>query len=86
MPRFLDIHSQFPEMPPEVAEMAVTRLKQGVTDEHGVRGIDVLVADDGSGYCLSEGPSKDAVIASHEALGLKLVDHDVKEVKSLITG
>jgi hypothetical protein len=39
---------------------------------------------DGSGYCLSEAPSADAVVSAHEALGYAIDQSDVVEVTSLV--
>ena len=84
MPKFLDIHDSMPEMPPEVAQQAAQMMRAGELNDRGCRGIDLLIADDGSGYCLSEGPSKEAVVASHQDLGLDLAIENVKEVTSVL--
>ncbi len=84
MPKFLDIHSSMPAMPPEAAQQAAQMIRAGEPNNRGCRGLDILIADDGSGYCLSEGPSKEAVVASHRDLGINLAIEDVKEVASVL--
>ena len=78
MPTYMDRHAHFPK--PDAAGLAALRTRViGPANEHGVTGIDVLFAEDGSGMCLMEGPSREAVLRSHEGSGLTLELADIKE-------
>jgi hypothetical protein len=85
MPKFLDYHpiAHAPRSD-EVVEAMTGRINVAEPDEHGVTLINVFVAADGQGYCLSEAPSADAVVKSHEALGYTIDSGDVVEVTSLV--
>jgi|Tabmets5t2r1_1033131.scaffolds.fasta_scaffold25145_2 Protein of unknown function (DUF4242) len=82
MPMFLDHHAM-PEPTPEMKEGMAERLRSGSVDEHGVKGLNVYLAD-GEAYCLTEGPDADAVVRSHAALGLPIDRGDVVEVTSVV--
>ena len=43
-----------------------------------------FMGTDGSAYCLSEAPDADAVLKSHQALGIPQTLEDIKEVNSLV--
>ncbi len=83
MPRFMDIHENMPPMPPEQIAAVKESLSKGEVNEFGMRGLDVLVAEGGTSYCLSEAPSKEAVLSSHQALGLEIPEGNVIQVTSL---
>jgi len=78
MPTFLDHHAM-PEPSPEMREGMASRLRAGTADEHGVTGLNVYVAD-GEAYCLTEAPDADAVVRSHDAMGILIRREDVVEV------
>jgi hypothetical protein len=84
MPKFLDHHATMPELAPEMQEGIAERIKRGQPDEHGVRGLNVFLTTDGEAYCLSEAPDADAVLKSHEAVGLRIRREDVQEVESVV--
>ena len=82
MPTFLDHHAM-PEPSPEMREGMASRLRAGAADEHGVTGLNVYLAD-GEAYCLTEGPDADAVVRSHEAMGVPIARADVVEVTPIV--
>ncbi len=84
MQKFLDHHATMPEVPPEAAREMASRIRAGEPDEFGVRGLNVLIAKNGEGYCLSEAPDADAVVRAHEAYGFPLAREDVVEVETLV--
>jgi hypothetical protein len=83
MPKFLDRHPM-PDVAPEMREGIAERIRAGETDEHGVKGLNVLLADNGEGFCLSEAPDADAVVRAHEAYGFQLRREDVVEVETVV--
>ncbi len=84
MPTFLDHHPISHASRANEAVKAMTgRINVAEPDEYGVTLVNVFMAADGEGYCLSEAPSADAVVNSHEALGYALDPSDVVEVTSL---
>jgi Protein of unknown function (DUF4242) len=82
MPTFLDHHAM-PEPTPEMKEGMAERLRSGHVDEHGVKGLNVYLAD-GEAYCLTEGPDADAVVRSHAAVGVPIDRGDVVEVTPVV--
>ena len=83
MPTYMDHHAQFPK--PDAAGLAALRGQvTGPANEHGVKGIDVLFAEDGSGMCLMEGPSREAVLRSHDGTGLALELADIREFTAVM--
>ena len=82
MPTFLDHHAM-PEPSPEMREGMASRLRAGAADEHGVRGLNVYLAD-GEAYCLTEAPDAETVVRSHEAMGFPIRREDVVEVSPVI--
>jgi Nickel responsive protein SCO4226-like len=82
MPTFLDHHAM-PEPSPEMREGMASRLRAGAADEHGVTGLNVYLAD-GAAYCVTEAPDADAVVRSHEAVGVSIRREDVVEVRPVI--
>jgi hypothetical protein len=69
MPRFMDIHEGFVGVTREELE-AAHALDQRIQDEEGVR-FDQAWLDPtiGKVFCLSSGPSKEAVMRIHERAG-----------------
>jgi hypothetical protein len=82
MPMFLD-HHVMPEPTAEMKEGMAERLRSGSVDEHGVKGLNVYLAD-GEAYCLTESPDADAVVRSHAALGVPIDRVDVVEVTPVV--
>jgi Protein of unknown function (DUF4242) len=82
MPMFLDHHAM-PEPTPEMKEGMAERLRSGSVDEHGVKGLNVYLAD-GEAYCLTEGPDTDAVVRSHAAVGVSIDHGAVVEVTPVV--
>jgi Protein of unknown function (DUF4242) len=82
MPTFLDHHAM-PAPTPEMKEGMAERLRSGRIDEHGVKGLNVYLAD-GEAYCLTEGPDADAVVRSHAAVGVSIDRGDVVEVTPVV--
>ena len=83
MPKFID-HHEMRDVAPELAAGIAERLKAGDVDEHGVKGLNVFIANDGTAFCLSEAPDADAVIQAHESFGFSLDRKDVVEVESVV--
>lgn len=84
MPKYVDYHAELPPMPAEVQQQAAERLKAGQTNEFGVKGLNVYFGTNGAAWCVSEGPSIDAVVKSHQALGIPLEAAQVVEVQSMV--
>ena len=84
MPKFLDHHAMGPDLPPEAKAGIAEQIKAGKADQFGVKGLNVFLATDGAAYCLSEAPDADAVVKSHEALGLPITRENVVEVESVV--
>ena len=82
MPRFLDHHTMSGALPKEAVDMIRSAVKAGKADQFGVKPIDVLIAQ-GETYCISEASNAEAVIKSHNAIGVELGKSNVKQVTSL---
>jgi hypothetical protein len=82
--KFLDYHAQLPQMPPEAGQQMAARIQAGQADEHGVRPLNVFIGSDGSGHCLTEAPSAEAVVQAHRSLGFELDHRDIREVTALV--
>jgi hypothetical protein len=82
MPRFIDQHPSDPGAPSEMIAFIRQRLQSGEPDEFGERGINVFVGPTRT-FCYTEAPNADAVVKSHEALGIKLQLHDIEEIQPL---
>ena len=82
MPTFLDHHAM-PEPSPEMREGMASRLRAGAADAHGVTGLNVYLGE-GEAYCLTEAPDADAVVRSHESMGVPVRREDVVEVSPVI--
>ena len=84
MPKFIDYHESLPPMPPEMMAQAKEGIEGGAVNEFGSKGLNLFMGTDGSAYCLSEAPDADAVLKSHQALGIPQALEDIKEVNSLV--
>ena len=84
MPKFMDFHPEMPEMPPKVVEGAKAMLLAGEANQFGATGINVFFGTGGEAFCLSEAPDAEAVLKSHEALGIPLDAKHVVEVTPLV--
>ena len=82
MPKYLDHHKTV-QMPPEMAQMAVEKLKSGQSDEFGVTGINAFVGETET-WCVTDVPNPEAVHKSHEAMGIDLGAGKVTEVQALV--
>ena len=83
MPKFID-HHEMRDVAPELAEGIAARIQAGEADEHGVKGINVFLGNDGTAFCLSEAPDADAVVKAHKVYGFSLSPADVVEVESVV--
>ncbi len=84
MPKFIDYHAKLPQLPPQATEQMAAQIKGGKTDQFGAKGLNVFFGKTGQAYCLTEAPNVDAVVKSHQALGVPLNHSDVTEVTSLV--
>jgi hypothetical protein len=82
MPTFLDHHAM-PDPSPEMLDGMAQRLRAGAADEHGVTGLNVYLAE-GEAYCLTDAPDADAVVRSHEAVGVPIRRDEIVEVKPVV--
>ncbi|HVT70749.1 MAG TPA: nickel-binding protein [Trebonia sp.] len=73
MPRFMDFHDDL-KLPPEAIAEIGEGAKAGVTDQFGVRQVELYHNADGKVYCLLEGPDEDAIRKHHEAIGVECGD------------
>jgi hypothetical protein len=83
MPRYIDRHAQLPLPPPDGLAALRSRV-EAPADARGVKGVNILFASDGSGYCIFDAPTADAVVEAHAASGLPVARADVTEIASLI--
>lgn len=83
MPRFVDVHHKMPDITPEMADMMKQRIVSREADEFDCVAIDVMAGDDGTAFCVTEGPSKEAVVKSHTSKGVDLDANDVHQVMSI---
>jgi Protein of unknown function (DUF4242) len=84
MPKFLDHHGMGPDLAPEAKAGIADQIKAGQADQFGVKGLNVFLTTDGEAYCLSDAPNADAVVKSHEALGIPIRRENVVEVESVV--
>ena len=82
MARFIDKHLTNPNLPPEIVTLIKQRLRSGLADESGEKGINVFIGAQRT-YCYTEAPNAEAVRKSHEAIGITLAPEDVEEVQAL---
>jgi hypothetical protein len=83
MPKYLDSHPTNPNVPAEVVQAIKQKLEARQPDEFGVVGLNMLVSKDIT-YCYTEAPNADSVHKTHEKMGLKLGQGDVREVQALV--
>jgi hypothetical protein len=83
MPTFIDYHAKLPAIPREQAKEMAAGVKAGRRDDYDVKPLNVFIGN-GEGFCLTEAPDKDAVVASHKALGFPLRKADVHQVTPLV--
>ena len=81
MPRFMDYHDDL-QLPQEAIEQIAQGTRDGVSDEFGVRQVELYHNADGKVYCLLEGPDEEAIRQHHAALDVPC--GDVHEVNSLL--
>jgi hypothetical protein len=80
---YLDHHPQLPAIPAAQAKQMAANVKAGKRDDYGVKPMNVFMGD-GKGWCLTDAPDVDSVVASHKAVGFPLRKSDVHEVKPLV--
>ena len=86
MPKFIDHHAMLP-MPPEKSKEMLSQLKSMIEskkpDKAGVIYLNVFMAK-GEAWGYSEAPNVDAIMKSHEAMGIKVKKSDIIEVTSVV--
>jgi hypothetical protein len=85
MPKFIDHHAHVPPRPPEDIEMLKAMVRDRKVDAFGTRIVEGYFTGTGGGHCVCEAPNAEAVIKSHEALGLPLKRSDIEEVVGTLT-
>lgn len=83
MPRYIDQHDQLP-MPPADQIDALRARVNAPADAAGVKGVNILFAADGSGYCIFDAPSEAAVVHAHEAAGVPVQAATIRQVTMLV--
>ena len=73
MPRFMDFHDDL-KLPAEDIAQIAQGTREGVTDEFGVRQVELYHNADDKVFCLLEGPDEDAIRKHHEAIGVPCGD------------
>ena len=81
MPRFMDFHDDL-QLPPEAIEQIAQGTRDGVSDQFGVRQIELYHNADGKVYCLLDAPDAEAVRSHHAALGVPC--GEVHEVSGIL--
>ncbi len=81
MPRFMDVHDDL-KLPAEAIKQFTQETRDGVTDEFGVRQVELFHNDDGKVFCLLDGPDEEAIRKHHAALDVPC--GDVHRVDSLL--
>ncbi|MBI2919322.1 MAG: DUF4242 domain-containing protein [Chloroflexi bacterium] len=81
MPKYMDYHRTLP--PADIVEKVASAIRQGRPNEFGMRPINVF-AGKREVWCLTEAPNAEAVLKSHESLGVKIGAGDVSEVSTLV--
>ena len=84
MPKFIDYHAQLPSMPPEQVQQMAQRIQAGQSDDFGVKPLNVFMGSNEAAFCLSEAPSADAVVESHQALGIPQTNENITQVQSVV--
>jgi hypothetical protein len=85
MPKFIDHHVHVPPRPQKDIEMLKAMVRDRTVDEFGTRILEGYFTVTGGGHCVCEAPNAEAVIKSHEALGLPLKRSDMEEVVGTLT-
>ncbi|MBI4492078.1 MAG: DUF4242 domain-containing protein [Chloroflexi bacterium] len=83
MPKFMDQHAM-PQLPPEAVQAMRAQVQAGQADAFGVVPLNVFVAQNGRGWCLTEAASAEAVRQGHAAMGITLGPDEITEVMSLV--
>ena len=81
MPRFMDFHDDL-KLPPEAVAQIGQGARDGVSDEFGVRQVELFHNEQGKVYCLLDAPDEDAVRKHHAALDVPC--GEVHQVSSLL--
>lgn len=81
MPKFMDFHDDL-KLPQDALENLTQGVRDGATDEFGVRQVELFHNPDGKVYCLLEGPDKESIRKHHEAMDVPC--GEVNEVQSLL--
>ncbi len=66
----------------DTVQKVTTAIRAGRSDQFGTKPINVF-AGKTQAWCLTEAPSVQAVLKTHESLGVKLSEGDVVEVSTL---
>lgn len=83
MPRFIDVHTDMPEMPAEMVQQVQDRIASGAADEFDATAIDVLASSDGTAFCITDAPDVASVVSSHTSKGVPMSADQVHEVVSM---
>jgi len=83
MPRFIDVHTDMPEMPAEMVQQVQDRIASGAADEFNATAIDVLASSDGTAFCITDAPDVASVVSSHTSKGVPMSADQVHEVVSM---
>ena len=73
MPQFMDFHDDL-KLPPEAVAQIAQGAKDKVSDEFGVRQVELFHNADGKVYCLLEAPDEESVRKHHAALDVPCGD------------
>jgi translation elongation factor EF-1beta len=83
-PEHFDLDSLGVEIEVDVVEELRRHIRAKTPDGFGVKWLNIYVAVNGEGYCLSGAPNTEAVAKSHELMGYLIETTDVIEVASLV--
>jgi hypothetical protein len=93
VPLFIDYHEEKvvwsarykdDEMGP-LMKQVINDIRAGVVDDAGVRCINILILQDGHGACITEAPSADAVLKSHEQRGMPITLGEIHPIAHSLT-
>lgn len=86
MPKFLD-HHIMPIMSAEQQKSMMEKVKSSIDskqpDKFGVILLNVFMAD-GQAWGYEEAPNAEAIVKSHDALGVKISLKDITEVQAIV--
>jgi hypothetical protein len=85
MPKFIDTHAKVPPKSHEEVEMLKAMVRDKKVDAFGTRILEGYFTESGGGHCVCEAPSAEAVMRSHEAMGLPLKRSEIQEVVGTLT-